>query len=129
LLPEEVLLRRADATRVVGAGLEIAAAGLGYRRIAAVLGLPADTVRGWIRRFALRGEVIRSLFTVILVALAPDPVVPEPGGSVVADAVVAIEAAAVAARERWRLPDLDRWLFACRVSRGGLLASPARGRG
>lgn len=121
LLPEAVLPRRADAARVVGAGLEIAAAGLGHRRIAAVLGLPADTVRGWVRRFTERAESIRSLFTTVLVALAEDPVLPLPTRSRAADAVVAVVAAARAARRRWGLETLPAWWFACRVSRGALL--------
>ena len=122
LLPEAVLPRRADAARVVGAGLEMAAAGLGHRRIAAELGLPADTVRGWVRRFAEYAEAIRSLFTVVLVALAEDPVLPSPGRSRAADAVAAVVAAARAARRRWDLKGLSTWWFACRVSRGRLLA-------
>jgi hypothetical protein len=123
LLPEAVLPRRADAARVVGAGQEIAAAGLGHRRIAAVLGLPADTVRGWGRRFTERAESIRSLFTTVLVALAEDPVLPLPlpTRSRAADAVVAVVAAARAARRRWGLETLPAWCFACRVSRGALL--------
>lgn len=125
LLPELALARRADAARVVGAGLEIAAAGLGHRRIAAALGLPADTVRGWVRRFAEVAEGVRSLFLTVLVAVASDPVVPEPAGSPVADAVTAVAAAASAAELRWAMGGVSRWWFACRVSRGLLLAAPA----
>jgi hypothetical protein len=122
LLPEVALPRRADASRVVGAGLEIAAAGLGHRRIAAVLGLPADTVRGWIRRFRHRAQAVRSLFMTVLVTMAWDPVVPGPCGSPLADAVAAIAAAAEATRRRLGLLGLERWSFACRASRGTVLA-------
>jgi hypothetical protein len=91
-----VLPRRADTARVVGVGLEIAAAGLGHRRFAPVLGLPVDTVRDWVRRFAARAEAVRSLFTRVLVAVAEDPVLPPLGQSQVTDAVAAVVAAAPA---------------------------------
>ena len=72
-----------------------ASPGEGYRRIAARLGVPAETVRGWLRRFAERAELIRAHFTRCAVALDPElgPVLP--AGSGVADA---LEAIAVAAR-------------------------------
>ena len=102
-----MLPRRADASRVVGVGLEVPAAG------------PAPPVCGWIRRFCVRVESVRSSYTMVLVALAWDPVTPEPCGSPLADAAVA--AARAAARERWGLPQLERWSFACRASRGRIL--------
>ena len=123
LLPEMVLPRRADASRVVGAGLETAARGLGHRRVAVVLGLPADTVRSWIRRFRRCAERVRSLFMTVLVAAAWDPVIPGPGGSPLAGAAAVIAAAAEAARQRLGLPRLERCSFACRASRGRVLAA------
>src|SRR5204863_9835121 len=48
LLPAWCLARRADAGAVIGAALEAAAAGAGHRTIAAGLGRPASTVRGWL---------------------------------------------------------------------------------
>ncbi|MFI6494798.1 hypothetical protein [Streptomyces sp. NPDC050564] len=78
-----------DAAEVIGAGLEIAALGMGHRQIAAVLGRADATVRGWIRRFRVRAEDVRRHFTVVLVALADDPVMPAPEGSPLADAVSA----------------------------------------
>src|SRR4051794_13650831 len=41
LLPASVLLCRADAVGVIGAGLLAAAGGLGHRRVAGVVGRPA----------------------------------------------------------------------------------------
>lgn len=41
------------------------------------MGLPEDTVRGWFRRFRRRSEEVRRYFTVALVALADDRVMPE----------------------------------------------------
>ena len=63
LLPAWCLSRRADAGAVIGSALEAAAAGAGHRAIAAGLGRPASTVRGWLRRFAARAEGVRALFT------------------------------------------------------------------
>jgi len=63
LLPERWLLRRADAAAVIGAALEAKAAGAGHRPIAAALGRPVTTVRGWLRRFTARAEETRVGFT------------------------------------------------------------------
>ena len=53
LLPASVLLRRADAVTAVGAALLAKAHGRGHRRIAAELGVPESTVRGWLRRIVV----------------------------------------------------------------------------
>ena len=45
------LLRRQDEVEVIGAAIEAHVAGEGHRPIAARLGVPAGTVRGWLRRF------------------------------------------------------------------------------
>lgn len=100
LLVAWALARRADGVSVIGEALAGAAAGLGHRRIAAGLGRPESTVRGWLRRFAGRAEALRSAFTVLACALGPDPLLPGPSGSALADAVAAIGAAAAAAA-RW----------------------------
>ena len=93
LLPARMLLRRADEAPVIGAALAAAARGLGYRRIACELGVPEDTVRGWLRRAAggrgRSGGVHR-----VAAALSADPVPLEPAGSPLADALVAVAAAA-----------------------------------
>ena len=59
LLPVVLLVRRADTAAVIGAGLTAKATGAGHRLIAALLGRPAETVRGWLRRFAGRVEAVR----------------------------------------------------------------------
>ena len=56
LLPVSCLLRRADGVAVIWAALAASAAGAGYRKIAAGLGCPASTVRGWLARFAVTGR-------------------------------------------------------------------------
>lgn len=126
LLPARWLLRRADAVAVIGAALEAKAAGAGHRSIAAGLGRPASTVRGWLRRFAARAEHTRAEFTRLLHAF--DPVAPAlaPRGSVAGDALEAIGRAAAAAVVR--LSPVAPWEFAARVT-GGRLLAPSAGSG
>jgi hypothetical protein len=123
LLPAGLLLRRADAVAVIGAALSAkAGGGVGYRRIAAVLHRPPETVRGWLRRFGGRVEAVRRRFTVLLRAVAADPVMPEPSGSGWADAVTAIAAAAAAVAGRFAVRTLPLWPWVSAVSGGRLLA-------
>lgn len=121
LLPVVVLLRRADLAAVIGAALAAKAAGVGHRRIALALGRPAETVRGWLRRFAGRLEAVRGVFTVWLRALDPDPMMPDSGGDGWADAVTAISLATAAAARRFVL-EVSPWQVAAAVSSGRLLA-------
>ena len=69
LLPDLCLLRRRDGVAVIGAAIEAKVSGLGHRRIAAGLGVPKDTVRGWLRRFEAGAERIRAHFTAFADAL------------------------------------------------------------
>ncbi len=120
LLPDLVLLRRHDEITVIGIAIERKVAGEGYRRIAEPLRVPADTVRGWLRRFAERAELIRGLFTRLAVALDPElgPVLPAGSGG--ADA---LEAIAVAARAfGLRFGPRPVWQIVSRLSAGGLLS-------
>ncbi|MER6154043.1 DUF6431 domain-containing protein [Streptomyces sp. NPDC001868] len=122
LLPEAVWPRRMDAAEVIGTGLEIAALGMGHRQIAAHLGMAEGTVRGWLRRFRRRSEDVRRHFTVALVALAEDPVMPEAAASPLSDAVSVIAAAHRAAAMKW--PEMNtgsRWAFAGRAIGGQVL--------
>ncbi len=119
LLADLCLLRRQDEVEVIGWAIEAHVAGEGHRPIAERLGVPAGTVRGWLRRFEVNAEVIRALFTRCAVALDPmlGPIVP--AGSGVVDA---LEAIAVAGRA-WVLrfgPQLV-WRIVSRLSAGGLL--------
>jgi hypothetical protein len=66
LLPVTALLRRADVGAVIVAAVVAKAVRwVGFRRIAAELARPAETVRGWLRRFVERAEAVRSVFTVL----------------------------------------------------------------
>lgn len=122
LLPAGFLLRRADTVAVIGAALSAKAAGAGFRRIAAVLARPAETVRGWLRRFGSRAEAVRRVFTVLLRAVAADPVMPGPAGDRWADAVMAIGAAAAAVAVRFAVFRVPLWLWVSAVCGGRLLA-------
>lgn len=125
LLPVSGLLRRADGVEVIGAALAAKAAGLGHRRVAGLVGRPVSTVRGWLRRFAVLAERVRSHFTAVLVAVAVDPAPPEPAGSVFADAVTAIAGACAAVSSRWSVvSEAPVWRIAGAVS-GGLLLAPS----
>ncbi len=93
LLPELCLLRRRDAVAVIGAALAAMAAGAGHRLIAERLGLPKDTVRGWLRRFARDAEAIRAHFSRWAFALDPELGAVRPAGGAFADAVAAIAVA------------------------------------
>jgi hypothetical protein len=123
LLPVFVLARRPDEAGVIGAALAAAAGGAGHRRIARDLAVPEGTVRGWLRRFAGRAVLVREVFTRLAVAVAADPVPLDPAGSPLADAVVAVAAAAAAARDRWPgLLTVPAWEVACAVTAATLMA-------
>ena len=122
LLPVVLLLRRADTAAVIGAGLTAKATGAGHRLIAALLGRPRETVRGWLRRFAARVEPVRAVFTRWCRALAPDPVLPGPAGSAWADALAAVLAAAAALAARFGIGEVAVWQAAVAVSGARLLA-------
>jgi hypothetical protein len=125
LLPVSVLLRRADLAEVIGAALAARARGSGVRAVAAMVGRPADTVRGWCRRFAARARRVRSFFTVLLVDVGIDPVVPAAAGTMVADAVAAIAGAAAAVAARWPVIGMVPPWQAASAASGGRLLSPS----
>ncbi|ORB32749.1 hypothetical protein [Mycobacterium persicum] len=124
LLPVTALLRRADVAAVIMSALVAKAArGAGFGRIAAKLARPAETVRGWLRRFGERADAVRSVFTVWLRAVDADPVMPGPAGGGLADAVAAIGALAEAIGRRFELSKVSLTEAAVAVS-GGRLLSP-----
>jgi len=85
--------------------------------------VPEDTVRGWLRRAAGRAGQVREVFTRLAAELSADPVPLEPAGSPLADALVAVAAAAAAATARW--PELfmvSPWEIVSAVTNATLLA-------
>jgi hypothetical protein len=122
LLPASMLVRRADAVAVIGAGLLAKAAGLGHRRISVGLARPVSTVRGWLRRFGVRALDVRVLFTGLLHALDPAAGAVTATVSVFADALEVLGLAAAAAARLFGPRPV--WQFAAAAS-GGLLLGPA----
>lgn len=108
LVPSLVVPRRLDAAEVIGAALELAAAGLGHRQVAARLVVPATTVRGWLRRARARVGLVSSglwRFAMELGVLAPRP---PPGERPLAGLLRAVWSAHAAAVSRFGgegLPD------------------------
>jgi hypothetical protein len=123
LLPVFVLVRRADVVAVIGAALVLAAGGAGFRAVAARVGVAQDTVRGWLRRFRVRAEGWRVVFTRRLAGLDPvlGPITAR--GSGLGDAVEVMGLAAAA----WvrRFGPSPPWEFVAAVS-GGVLLGPPR---
>jgi len=121
LLPDLCLLRGQDEVSVIGLAIIAHVAGEGYRRIARRLGVPADTVRGWLSRFAERAVLLREHFSTCAVSLDPEIGALLPAQSGVADA---LEAAATAARA-WvlRFETTDPWSVISRLSGGLVLAT------
>jgi hypothetical protein len=120
LLPVTCLLRRADAVAVIGAALLAKAGGRGHRMIAAVLGRPPSTVRGWLRRAAAVAGRVREVLAGLAAELAAEFEVPSPGGSVIADLVAL--AGAVAAAAARRLGPCEPWRLLAAATGGRLLA-------
>jgi hypothetical protein len=104
LLPAWAVPRRRDSAEVIGAALLDNARGVGHRRIAARLGRPPGTVRGWLRTFAARAEQITASarrWTRAVDAHALDQI--RPSGSPAVDAVDALGRIARACRLQLRM--------------------------
>ena len=122
LLPVDTLVRRRDEVAVIGAALLAWLGGAGHRRIAVSLGLPAETVRGWLRRFAVRAEDVRAHFWQLAHRLDASLGAIEARGSQVADALEAIGVAAAAAVRRFG-PAASLWAFVSGATGGRLLCN------
>jgi hypothetical protein len=124
LLPAACLPRRLDATETVGAALLEAAEGAGHRRIAARLGLPEGTVRGWLRRARAAARRLSRIAGEFAFSADAEFTPPEPAGSPLADAVAALGTAAAAAVRRLG-PAGSVWQQAAVLTGGlGLVAAP-----
>lgn len=124
LLAVSCLARRADAVEVIGAALTAKASGQGHRPIAARLGRPVSTVRGWLRVFAGRAAPVRALFAALLAELDPLAGPACPAGSRLADAVETIGMAAAAARRRLGVVGaVSAWQMVSALTDGRLLSA------
>ena len=120
LLPAIAPVRHGYVIDVVGQVLLARAQGRSYRAIGAELEIPADTVRGWIRRVTARAEWLRVEST--MVAHEFDSMLPAnvPAGSALADAVSALGAAASAVVRTLGLVG-SPWQIIAMIARGRLL--------
>jgi hypothetical protein len=100
MLPRLCLGRRVDAVAVIWTALLARASGDGWRRVTALVGRPASTVRGWLSRFGAHAELIRVGFAQLerLAGGGADMDRLAPAGSPVADAVAQIGAGCAAVR-------------------------------
>lgn len=124
LSPLTVLSRRADAVEVIGAALLARARGWGYRRVAAWVGRPVSTVRGWLGRLAANAGQVFAAFMRLVHELEVDPPPVAPAGSLLADAVAAVGAGAAAVRRRFGVAVVvvSAWRVAAALTHGRLLA-------
>jgi hypothetical protein len=126
LLPVTLLLRRGYAADVIGAALTARAQGAGHRSIGPVLGVPAATVRGWLRRMAGRLEPVRVFLLQVAHSAGVDLVVPGGLGCPWRDLLATLGAATCAVRGRFGpvgvLGPVTAWQVAAACSSGRLLA-------
>ncbi len=125
LLAGVALLRRVDAVEVIGEAIVANAAGLGHRPIAARLGRPAATVRGWLRRFAARAERTAShavawIYRLDVSAFRVDP---DRDGTPVRFALAALGRAVAAAERFMGTTAHSRWQVVSSLCSGRLLAN------
>jgi hypothetical protein len=121
LLPAPAPPYRAYTIDLVGAALLASAGGQGHRGIGTDLGVPPDTVRGWIRRVKARAEWLRVQGTIKAHML--DPMLPwiVPAGSALGDALSALATAAAASVRRLG-PTAPPWQIIAMIAHGQLLA-------
>ena len=127
MLPVTVLLRRAYAAERIWAALTARSNGEGHRRIGVSLGVPAATVRGWLRRAAQRLEAIRAWFLGVAVTVGVDVRIPDTCGCAWRDALAAVATATAAIRFRFGAAGLLGAVTPDRVAvaaSGGRLLAP-----
>jgi hypothetical protein len=135
LLPVTVLLRRAYAVEVIGAALVARAGGSGHRVIGPTLGVPAATVRAWLRVMGARLETARTWLLQVAHRAGVDQAVPKALGSPWRDVLAALDAASRAVTGRFGvfgvLGPVTAWQVAAACSAGRFLSPgwPPRGAG
>jgi transposase-like protein len=102
LLPTLMLLRRTDLAAVIGeALLAIHREGKSRQQVAAQVGVPVATLRGWRRRFGERAAEIRTTFSALAHHWDPEHGGIQAQASPVLDALEAIGVAAAAGVRRY----------------------------
>lgn len=126
LLPVTVLSRRAYATDVIGTALSAHADGHGHRSVGARLGIPAATVRGWLRTMAARLEPVRQVLLQVMHRAGVDRPAPKATGSRWRDLLAGLAATRSAVTGRFGpvgvLGPVTDWQLAAACSGGRLLA-------
>jgi hypothetical protein len=117
LLPAWCAPRRADGIEVIGVAAGLAMAGHGHRPVAAALGVPAGTVRGWLRRLRARAGALRQHAAGELGRLGYYPPGPprEPAGTPLGDALNAVAAAVDCAMRNFGYGPQMTWALAGRL--------------
>ncbi len=125
-LPGWAAPRRGVDIATIATGLAGRLRGQSHRRIAADLGVPPDTVRGWLRRLTFRDDALRGHALEHLAALEPDATWLAPAGSALADALASLAAAVQATRRRF---GYGPWMIYPLLGQLGLARylAPARG--
>lgn len=123
LLPVTLLLRRHYPAEVIWAVLAAKAAGAGHRLIGARLGVPACTVRGWLRVIGGRAEAVRHWFVAIAVTAGVDVSIPKVTGSGCGDVLAAVGAASTALAARF-----GQWPMIGAVAAAGVAVAGSGGR-
>jgi hypothetical protein len=123
LLPDTMLRRRQYTSEVIGTALLLAAAGMAWTRVASRVGVPFETVRGWLRRFTRRADLVRAWLLGLLDVLVDDPSLPAGVAGPAAGALSVLAGLHAQMPARWPLvAALSPWQLAARLSRCGLLA-------
>lgn len=125
LLAVSLAFRRADAAAVLAAAVEDKVVrGLGHRKIAAALGRPVSTVRGWLRAFIASASSIVQAFMTLIVRDAADAaaVWPAPGQDAGGRALGVLGAYAAAVAGRFGIDTLA-WVRAAIPATAGRLFS------
>lgn len=121
VVPTRSYPRRPDSVETVGSALVAAARGLGHRRVARLVGIPATTVRGWLRRARVNSEAVRADATVAVHAFDPMAGPLNPTGSALGDMLEAVGRALAAAVVRLG-PVPAPWQYAVVLTRAAILA-------
>ena len=103
LLPDTMLRRRQYSVEVIGTALLHAAAGMPWTRVAAQAGVPFETVRGWLRRFTRRADLVRAWLLGLLDVLVDDPRLPDGEAGPAAGALGVLGGLHRQMPERWPL--------------------------
>lgn len=127
MLVAGILPRRWDDLVSVGQALLAAADGAGHRPISRRLGVPAATVRGWLRRALANAAELASAALATAYDFDRDLVRVQPTGTALGDALQALGTAAAAFVRRFGLASSPRpaWQLVANISHGQIPAAPS----